>query len=109
MRMLDAGDPLRCGLEAAHELRMAHHLPAEDAQRDLAADRRLVRPMHLAELSGADQLTQLVARHRAFDAARDRWWQPVDAQRREVRAEPAADELVDVDGRVEPDDVEPPE
>ena len=88
---------------------MAHHLPTEDAHRDLAADRRLVRPMHFAELSGADQLTQLVARHSAFDATRDGWWQPVDAQRREVRAEPAADELVDVDSRVEPDDVEPPE
>ena len=58
MRMLDAGDPLRCGLEAAHELRMAHHRPAEDAQRDLATDRRLVRPVDLAELSDTDQLTQ---------------------------------------------------
>jgi hypothetical protein len=65
--------------------------------------------MHLAELSGADQLTQLVARHRAFDASRDRWWQSVDTQRREVRPEAAAHELVDVNGRVEPDDFEPPE
>ena len=100
---------LRGGLEAAHELRMAHQLPAEDTQRDLAADRRLVRAMHFAELSGADEFTQFVSRDRAFGATRDRWRQPVDTQRREVGAELPADQLIDVDARVEPDDVEPSE
>src|SRR6478735_880236 len=65
--------------------------------------------MDLAELSDSDQLTRLVARNRAFDIRRNRWRQPVHPQWRKVRPEPVADELVDVDRRVEPDDVEPPE
>ena len=107
--MLDSCDPLGCRLEATHELGMTHHCPAEDAERDLATDRRLIRTMHLAELSRPDQLTKLIAGHRTVHATRNGRWKPVNTQRREVRGEPAADELVDVNSRVETDDVEPPE
>ena len=62
--------------------------------------------MYFAELADADQLPQLVAGDRPLDAARHRRWEPVDAQRGEVGAEPAADELVDVHAGVETDHVE---
>src|SRR5262245_12586262 len=52
VRVLNASDPLRCSLEAAHELRMADHVRPEDAERDLAANRRLVRPVYLKPSSG---------------------------------------------------------
>ncbi len=65
--------------------------------------------MHFAELSGADEFTQFVSGDRALSATWDRRRQPVDTQRWEVRAEVPADQLIDVDTRVEADDVEPPE
>ena len=52
--VLDPRDALRRGLEPAHELGMADHPRPEDPQRDLAADRRLVGAMDLAELADAD-------------------------------------------------------
>ena len=61
--MVDAGDALRSALEPAHELRMAHHPWSEGPHRHFSADRGLVRVVDLAELAGADQPAQLVARH----------------------------------------------
>ena len=99
MGMLDPRDPLRRGLEPAHELGMADHPRPEDPHRHLAADRRLVGAVDLAELADADQRPQLVAGHRALQTTRHRRREPIDAKRREVGAEPVPDELVDVDTR----------
>ena len=106
MGMLDPCDPLRRGLEPAHELRMTDHPRPEDPHRHFTADRRLIGAVDLAELADADQRPQLVAGDRAFRATRNRRREPIDAESGEVRGEAVPDELIDLDAGVETDDVE---
>ena len=57
--MLDPGDELRLGFEAADELRVVGQRRADDLDRDLAPDVRLDRPVDDAEGAFADPLEQL--------------------------------------------------
>ena len=88
---------------------MPDHAGPEDAQRDLASNRRLVGPMDLTELTNTDDRAQLVPGDGALHCAGHCRWQTVDQEFREVRCEPVADELVDGQSGVEADDVVDPE
>ena len=103
--VLDPRDALQRRLEPSHELGMAHHPRAEDPQRNLTSDRGLIGAMDLTKLADSDDRAQLVAGDGALHRARERRRQPVDEELGEVRAEPVAHELVDVQSRVESDDV----
>ena len=87
--VLDTRDSLRCGLEATDELRMADHSRAEDPHGDLATNRRLVGPVHVAELARADQRTELVTRHRPVTAGGHGGRQSIDQQVGEVLRAPS--------------------
>ena len=109
VRVLDPADALHRRLEATDEQRVADHARTEDPQRDLASDRRLVGDVHVPELASTDDRPQLVAGHRPLRAARHQGRQPIGPQRREPLRQPVADQLVDLEARVEPEDVEPSE
>ena len=95
--MLELGDQLRLGLEAADERRPVGQLGADHLDRHLPADRGLVRAKDDAEVAAADLLAELVAPHRAAErAGRDRGRQPIDPQRREVGGKPAHQQLKDM-------------
>ena len=69
VRMLEPGHELGFGLEPLHEPWVIRELGAHDLDRDLAAHARLHRPVHRTERALADDLTELVARHRDTEAA----------------------------------------
>ena len=64
VRVLQAGDDLRLGLEPADELGIVRETRGDRLDRDVTTDHRLDRPIHGAERSLADLLEQPVAAQR---------------------------------------------
>ena len=103
VRVLELGDELRLGLEAADEGGLVDQLRTDDLDRHLAAHRRLIGAVDDAEVAGAHLLAQLVAADGAPEAsARRRRRRPVDSKRREVGRQPLDDQLEHSDRRADP-------
>ena len=97
MRMLELGDEPRLRLKVADERRLVDEIGPDDLDRDLSADRRLVRAVDDAEVADAYLLAELVPAYRAAERiGRDRGRQPVDPERGEVGRKSVEQELEDV-------------
>ena len=97
MRVLELSDEPRLKLEAAHERGLVDEIEPDDLDRDLSADRRLVRTVDDAEVADADLFAELVPAYGAAERIRnDRGRQPVDPERREVGGKSLEQQLEDV-------------
>ncbi len=97
--VLQLGDDVGLGLEAADELRLVDVLGPDHLDCHFPAHRRLVGAVHDPEVTRPDPFPQLVAPDRpAQTRCRDPRRHPVDPKRREVVGEALEQELEDVLG-----------